>query len=221
VIRRYLVLAILPVALLLGACAATPSAEPSASPPSGDGYYLPTCAACDTLLGTRGEALDVVHRGRALRFCTQACADRVRTDPDGVHAFADAKMRDDQRSHYPLDTSIVSGVSLGPAPIEVIVGNRLFRLASRDEVAPLLRDSKVVFERLDRAVCEAQSPRYAMQHKCPVQGDILPGDTMIDLVVANRMIRVCCRRCEVMVRARPYQYLGMIDYANRSKTEAH
>ena len=219
-IRRFLACAALQAALqavlLLGGCAAPTKGIEPASAPFGDAYYLATCAACDTLLGTRGEALDVVHRRRSLRLCTQACADRLHSDPDAVHAFADARMKADQRPHYPLTTSIVSEAPLPPEPVDVVVGNRLFRVATPDEVPKLLRDSAAAFRRLDQAVRTAQTPTYAMKGKCPVQGDILPSDTIIDLVVANRMIRVCCRRCEVVVRARPYQYLGMDDYANRS-----
>lgn len=129
----------------------------------------------------------------------------------------DTAMIADQSPYYPLAVSLVSGRSLGEPPVEIIWGNRLFRavdVAERDEI---LADPAHFVRLLNQAVITVQSPTYGMPDKCPVQGDILPSDDPIDIVVANRMIRVCCGRCARVVRARPYQYLGMVEYANRQR----
>lgn len=125
---------------------------------------------------------------------------------------------DDHRSHYTLNTSIVSGRALPEHPVDFLVGLRLVRVGSDAERTQALRDPAATIRTLDRALIASQRPTYGMPAKCPVQGDILEGDVIIDFVIASRMVRVCCRRCERVVRARPHQYLAMVDYANAHGT---
>ncbi len=204
----------------------TPAAATSSTPPaqarptpagaaSMDRYYLGVCGMCASQLGAKGEAVELVHEGRDLRFCTDACSAAFARDPVAGLARIDAAMIADQVAHYPLATSVVSGRPLGARPVDVVWGNRLFRVADEAERRTLLADPARYLRALDRAVVEAQAPTYAMAAKCPVQGDILPSDEVIDIVVANRMVRVCCARCARVVRARPSQYLSMVEYANR------
>lgn len=204
-----------------GGAAAGPPArvEAAAESRDGDAYYLGVCAACDALLGTKGETITRIIDGRDLRFCCAACRERWTAAPVECAARLDRIMIADQLPHYPLKTSIVSGRPLGDRPIDVILGNRLFRLADESERAALASDLPRRLDALDRAVIAAQAPSYGMPTKCPVQGDILDSDTPIDIVVANRMIRVCCMRCVRMVRAHPSQYLPMIEFANRAAAE--
>lgn len=185
----------------------------------GDAYYLSACAWCAGMLGAKGDTLDRVMQGRDVRFCSAPCAEAFERDPAEGFRRADDAMIADQVPRYPLATSIVSGRALPDRPADVIVGNRLFRLADRAEHAALARDPARYLRELDEAVLDAQRPAYPMPDKCPVQGDILAADTPIDFVVANRMVRVCCMRCARVVRSRPSQYLSMIDYANAHRPE--
>lgn len=189
--------------------------EPEYRDGFGDRYYLSTCAMCDTLLGTRGEAIDCVLQQRELRFCSQVCRERWDADPLTARSRLDAVMTADQAPHYPLATSIVSGRPLGKRPLDVVCLNRLFRVCDASERGVLIVELERCMRLLDAACIAAQSPTYPMPEKCPVQGDILQSDTPIDIVIANRMVRVCCVRCMRVVRARPYQYMAMVDYANR------
>jgi hypothetical protein len=213
----------------LSACATAPprdavTARPTngaTNEPQGDRYYLGTCATCDSVLGSRGEAVERVIARRDLRFCRESCSEAFERNVDASVRRLDGVMADDQRPHYPITTCIVSGRSLGDAPVEVVLGNRLFRVHSARERAALLADPDRVLRELDEACLNAQSPTYAMPDKCPVQGDILDSDTPIDIVIANRMVRVCCMRCVRVVRARPSQYLAMIDYAHKAARAEH
>lgn len=180
-----------------------------------EAYALEVCARCDARLGTRGESLAWTVNGRELRVCSPACLGAAKANPDAILAHADALMAADQRPWYPLKTSIVSGRSLGSETLDVIVGNRLFRLAASDEYEALLRDLPRWWRVLDDEVVARQSAGYPLPTKCPVQGDILESDVPRDVVVANRMIRVCCDRCVRMVRARPTLYLGIVECATR------
>ncbi|MCC6428280.1 MAG: hypothetical protein IT435_15850 [Phycisphaerales bacterium] len=188
------------------------AADPAASM---DSYYLSTCAVCGGMLGTKGESPELIQEGRRLRVCCDACAQAFNRAPAANIERIDAVMILDQRPHYPLKVSLVSGDPLGPNPEDFIWGNRLFRASGWAERDLILDDPVRYVRLLDQAVIAAQSPTYGMPDKCPVQGDILPTDEPFDIVVANRMIRVCCGRCARVVQARPYQYLGMVDYANR------
>lgn len=181
----------------------------------GDAYYLSTCPLCGKLLGATGDAVEFHHRGRHLRLCSSQCEHDFQSNPDAAMTRIDAVLIADQLPHYPLRVSLYSGRALPSEPVDVIWGNRLFRMADEREHARLLADPGDAFQRLDRAVITAQRDTYGMPNKCPVQGDILPNEQRIDIVVANRMIRVCCGRCVRVVKARPYQYLAMVEYANR------
>ncbi len=186
-----------------------------------DGYYLSRCAACPSLLGAKGEAIDVIYDGRPLRFCCEACRVRLDTEPHAVLSGIDDAMIEDQLPHYPIDTSLIDGKPLGNRPVNFIWGNRLFRARNEADRTRILANPAAVLRTLDKAVLAAQTPTYALPEKCPVQGDILPKDPVIDVVVANRMIRVCCGRCVRVVKARPYQYIGMVDFANAEHRQRH
>jgi hypothetical protein len=223
-------LAIACIATIQAACSAPRAidapvapAPPTATRPAPadfmDGYYLARCAACPALLGVKGEAIDATHEGRPLRFCCAACKRRFDADPSAVIREVDAAMLSDQLPHYPLNASLMDGRPLGPAPIDFVWGNRAFRARDGRDRDRIMADPIAAIRSLDKAVIAAQEPTYAMHNKCPVQGDILPDDPVIDIVVANRMIRVCCGRCARVVKARPYQYIGMVDFANREAAQ--
>lgn len=195
--------------------------DTSASPgsqtahPDSDGYYLGVCALCGARLGSKGESHEIVHEGRQLRFCSFSCVGLFNANPNAALARVDRVMIEDQRPHYPIDHSIVSGEPLGAQPFDCIWGNRLFRVRNEAERDSVFREPTRYISLLDAEVIRVQTPTYGMPSKCPVQGDILSSDRPIDIVVANRMVRVCCGMCVRAVRARPVQYLAMVDYANR------
>ncbi|MBN8644560.1 MAG: hypothetical protein J0L61_04885 [Planctomycetes bacterium] len=199
--------------------APAPSAR-SAATERMDRYYLPECAVCAGALGAKGEAVARLYDGRELRFCDEACARAFDANRPAGFGAVDARIVADQAALYPLRTCIVSDRPLPARPVDVVWGNRLFRVAGEPEKARLLADPGAYTRRLDDAVRAAQTPGYPMARKCPVQGDILEGDPVIDIVVANRMIRVCCGRCARVVRASPYQYLSMVDYARGAASSA-
>lgn len=185
------------------------------SAPAQDAFYLSRCVMCPSSLGSKGDSVDFAIEGREIRLCSDACRALFERAPTEGWSRVDRAMMEDQRPHYPLRVSIISGEPLAEQPIDVIWGNRLFRVNTERERDELLRDPETSLRALDRAVIDAQRPTYGLPDKCPVQGDILESDTPIDIVVANRMIRVCCSDCVRTVRARPSQYLALVDYANR------
>ena len=79
----------------------------------GDAYYLTTCPMSGEKLGGMGEAVIKVYDGRETRFCCKDCVVEFEKDKAAGWAKVDALMVKDQLSHYPVDTSIVSGKKLG------------------------------------------------------------------------------------------------------------
>ena len=182
-----------------------------------DRYPMSRCPLCDAYLGSRGEAVEIVDSGRQIRLCCDSCRLAFERDPSHALARIDAVLIADQMPYYPLKMSLLDARPLPERPIDFVWGNRLFRAVDASDRDRILADPVAAIRRLDQAVVEAQQPIYGMPDKCPVQGDILPNEARIDIVVANRMIRVCCGRCVKVVKARPYQYLAMVEFANRER----
>jgi squalene-hopene/tetraprenyl-beta-curcumene cyclase len=170
----------------------------AAAPPEqkrrGDPYYLSTCAVCAQKLGMKGDTIDRLYDSRELCFCTDECRASFEADPPASTTRIDQVMIKDQLPHYPPGPSIVSGAALAEKPVDVIWNNRLFRLASDAERTVLLKDPERHLKALNESVIKAQTDGYGMT-KCPVQGDFLVGDEIEITVVANRMIRLCCKKC--------------------------
>lgn len=182
-----------------------------------DRFPMSRCPLCDSHLGSRGEAVEIVHSGRQIRLCSDSCRLAFERDASIALVRIDAVLIADQMPHYPLKTSLLDARPLPERPIDFIWGNRLFRAVDAADRDRILANPVTAIRHLDEAVIQAQRPIYGMPDTCPVQGDILPNEARIDIVVANRMIRVCCGRCVAVVKARPYQYLAMVEYANRER----
>lgn len=182
-----------------------------------DRFPMSRCPLCDSYLGSRGEAVEIIHSGRQIRLCCDSCRLVFERDPSKALARIDAVLIADQMPYYPLKMSLLDARPLPERPIDFIWGNRLFRAVDTVDRDRILVNPVAAIRRLDQAVIETQRPTYGMPNKCPVQGDILPNEARIDIVVANRMIRVCCGRCAKVVKVRPYQYLAMVEFANRER----
>jgi hypothetical protein len=180
----------------------------------GDPFYITRCAACDKERYRTGKSIAAVYDSREFRFCAEECRTSFEADRQAHIAALDQRLIADQVPMYPLNTSIVSSRALPDKPMDVIWNNRLFRLADESERAALMSEPEKHLHALDDAVIAAQSPVYGPT-KCPVQGDFFVTDTIVEIVIGNRMIRLCCSECVRVVRANPGQYMKMVDSANR------
>lgn len=208
------------LSLPLAACSTTsnpPSAADAAAKLDpgvrrGDGYYLTTCARCNSLLGTTGEVTTTIYDGREVLFCGEPCRAAFERDLAGGLRRLDQVMIADQRPIYPVTTSIISGRVLPDEPTDFIWNNRLVRVCDPGEQAAFLRDPPSAMRTLDRAVVEHRLPHYDIA-KCLVQGIELDADATVDVVVANRLFRVCCGDCAARVRKTPRARTAIVDYA--------
>jgi hypothetical protein len=183
----------------------------------GELYYFDRCAACDRMNGIHGETPSRLYDGRDVRYCSNDCIAAFERDLTGSLARLDRKMADDQRPCYPTDTSIVSGKPLAAATaVELVWCNRLVRLADPTEKATFLADPDRYVKTLDELAVERQLPHYRT-NKCAVRGDELEPelDARATIVLAGRMLRLCCSDCAAGVRNHPSNYYGIADYIYR------
>jgi YHS domain-containing protein len=165
-----------------------------------DPYPLDVCAVDAAPLGT--DAQSVSLNGRDFRFCSAKCVEKFTADPDAVIAALDARIIAAQGKNYPLSTCLImeeEPLVLGETE-DVVINNRLFRLCCGKCVKKLHADPEKYWAKLDAAVIAAQKPTYTLE-TCPVSGDKLgTRGEPVDVVVANRLIRLCCKGCEKELR---------------------
>ncbi|MBM4107978.1 MAG: hypothetical protein FJ255_04085 [Phycisphaerae bacterium] len=197
--------------------AAQPAAQTDAKARVGDPYPFNTCPISGMELGSMGEPPAKVYEGREVRFCCASCFPGFERDVAASLAKLDEKIVKDQRPLYPLKTSVVSGKPLAEKPVEAVVGNRLFLLTDEAEKGLLGKDPKKYLLALDRAVIEAQGKDYPLS-KCPVSDEAL--DSMggpVDVVVAGRLVRLCCDGCKEDVEKAPARFIAAVDGARKGR----
>lgn len=196
--------------------AAQPAAHADAKARVGDPYPFNTCPISGMELGSMGEPPVKVYEGREVRYCCAGCFPKFERDVAASLAKLDEKIVKDQRPLYPLKTSVASGKPLPEKPVEAVVGNRLFLLGDEAEKAALGKDPKKYLLALDQAVIEAQGKDYPLS-KCPVSGEAL--DSMggpVDVVVASRLVRLCCDGCKDDVEKTPARFVAAVDAARKA-----
>jgi len=182
----------------------------------GDPYALETCPTTGKKLGAMGDPVVKLYDGREVRFCCAGCPEQFEKDQAANLAKIDEKLVKDQVPLYPLKTSLVTGKDLPAKPYEFVYGNRLIRLGAESEKADFLKDPKKHLVMLDKAVVEQQGKDYALK-TCPVSKEAFGGDMgePVDLVIAGRLVRLCCKACKKDVEKDPAKFVAIVDAAQR------
>ena len=196
------------------AAPATPAppaaAAPKAAAAVGDPYPLATCPVAGEPLGDK--AVILVHEGREFRFCCAKCADTFKAEPAKYIVEVDRRIIADQKAVYPMKTCLImvkDELTEGETE-DVVHNNRLFRFCCKRCVKKFNADPAKFWAELDAAVIAAQKPTYALQ-TCPVGGEKLGSHgEPVDMVVANRLIRLCCKDCKAEVRKNPAAVLAKV-----------
>lgn len=118
-------------------------------------------------------------------------------------------------SSYPLTTCIVSGETLGAHGdvVTTTVGDREVRLCCKMCVKDLEKDPEGFMQTLDAAIIEAQRPIYPLE-TCVVSGEPLGSmGEPVERVVGNRLVRLCCSKCEKELDADPTAFIAKLDAA--------
>ncbi len=182
-------------------------------------YPLDVCAVSG---GELGEMKDIVVKefdGREARFCCGGCVSKFEADQEKYWAKVDEKIIEQQRDWYPLDKCVISGGELGGMgdPIELVYNNRLVRLCCGGCIKSFKADPVKHFAKVDEQVIAKYAADYPLD-KCAISGESL--DSMggpQNVVVANRLVQVCCGGCIKSVLKNPAKYIAMVDEALAAK----
>ncbi len=201
---------------------ATPVNADKAAKHVGDPYPFDTCPITGKKLGSMGDPLTTVYDGREVRFCCPSCPPKFEKDLAASFVKLDEKIIKDQVRMYPLTTSVMTGKELPASPAEpcgFVYGNRLVRLGAESEKADLQKDSKKYLGELDRAVIAKQGKDYPSQ-TCFVSNEKLGGDMgdPVDIVIAGRLIRLCCNSCKKDLEKEPAKFIAKIDESRKGKS---
>jgi YHS domain-containing protein len=193
--------------------------NPSANAPwNGDPYLVGTDPVTGAALGDK--PIVYQHEGRELRFATSENLDKFKAHPQQYLPAVDQKMIAQQLPFYPLDVCIISGEKfggMGPA-VDIIYKNRLVRFCCPGCPDQFKKDPAKFVARLDQAAIAKQSASYPLA-TCVVSGDKFGGEMGLprDVVVGNRLVRLCCPGCVAKFNKNPGKYLQMVDDAVAAK----
>ncbi len=190
---------------------------------AGDPYPFSDCPVSGDSLTAMGEPVIKVYDGREIRFCCGECPAIFEKDLSRSMAKLDERIIKDQAAIYPLTTSVVTGEVLTTSPYQMVYANRLIRLNTEEEKAVFMKDPPRYMKALDMAAAAAQGKDYSL-HVCAVSGEPLEGDGAmgkpIDVVVAGRLVRLCCNGCKKQVESSPAKYVSMVDAARKASHDS-
>lgn len=168
----------------------------------GDPYTLNTCPISGEKLGSMGDApVYVGEDGKEVRFCCAGCEKKYVANKAALDEEIDKKLMADQEAHYPSNTCINSGAALKDGGVAFIAGNRLMKTCCAKCKAKVQADPAAYIAKLDEQVIAAQKDSYKGE-VCPISGKDL-GDSPESVVIANRLVQVCCGGCKKKVAADP------------------
>lgn len=229
--RLFANLALLSVlAAMLGAAAVR--SDDAAPRREGMPYPLATCIVSGEALGDDPTVVILTgqkseaENGREIKFCCGGCAARFASDPSAFLPRLNAEIVKAELPLYPdVNCPVMTEESMpsatGPEAGEakhVVHRNRLVRLCCSKCVRRFNRSPEKYLETLDGMIVAQGSKNYPLT-SCPVSGEPL-GDGAVDVIAANRLVRVCCRACAGKVEADPMKYAEMVVAASRKASES-
>ena len=127
-----------------------------------------------------------------------------------MHAHADSAYVGDP---YPLATDPVTGEKLNGNAVSHVHEQRHLRFNSEENVETFTADPAKYLKDVDAKLVEMQKERYPLT-TCPVTGAELGsmGEPK-EIVVGNRLVRLCCAGCEPKVRENPEPVIEKLDAA--------
>lgn len=175
----------------------------------GDAYSLGVCPVSGEKLGSMGDPVVFIKDGKEIRLCCAGCQKKFDANVEAMVKEIDAKLIADQESHYPAKTCINSGAELKDGGVSFVVGNRLVKTCCAKCEAKVKADPVAFLAKLDQQVIEAQKADYKAT-VCPISGEPL-GDAPVEMVVANRLVKLCSANCKAGVDKDPAAALSKVD----------
>ena len=185
----------------------------AAGKPAGDPYPLATDPVSGETLGKT--PVIVQHEGRELRFANAANVEKFKAGPEAYIEKLDKQLIEQQSPFYPNKVCAVSGEALGGMgdAVHLIHNNRLVRLCCAGCKEELETNAAGVFKKLDEAAIKAQSEKYPLKTCVVADGKLGSMGESVNLVVANRLVKLCCAGCIDEFKTAPAAYLKKIDDA--------
>lgn len=190
--------------------------------------------AINKLCPIGNEAIDgetfAIYDGHKIGFCCAGCDTKfLAWGKDKKDAFvqaslsqdkspdqdADAKPKEMEVEPYTLTTCPVSGEPLGSMgdPIEVTAQGRAVKLCCKGCSKKFQANPQKYLAVVDEAIAAQQRPYY-MIDTCVVSGEPLVEDGKdigIDVVVKNRLFRICCKGCTKKLEKDPARYRDVLN----------
>lgn len=192
-------------------------AEKSSKDPLAKIYPLANCPVSGKSLGSMGKPVVKDYDGREVRFCCASCVPRFEADQAGYVKKIDEKIIAAQMPYYPLDTCIVAGGKLGSMgePDNYVYKNRLVRFCCSGCREGFEEDAAAYMAQLDKAAADEQRAAYPLD-ECLVLGNRLGSmGEPAEVILAGRLVRMCCPPCEKKLRAEPAKFIARLDDAWR------
>ena len=182
---------------------------------SGDPYYLTTCPVTGQALGSMGKPVVYNHEGREIRFCCSGCVGQFKKEPQKFVNKINQAMIKDQSPHYPLETCLVTKQKLTAMgkPVDYMYKNRLVRFCCSNCVSQFKKDPEPYMSQLNKATIKKQQDGYPIEN-CIASGEKLGGSMgkPVDVVIANRLVRLCCPSCQKMLQENPSEYISKLEH---------
>ncbi|MCA9285641.1 MAG: hypothetical protein KDA22_10520 [Phycisphaerales bacterium] len=179
--------------------------------PKSDPYPLATCPVSGRPLGDKPVIMEI--DGREYRFCCNDCPEKFKADPAKYIPAIDKAIVEQQKAFYPLTHCVVmteDELVEGEA-VDYVYNNRLVRFCCKGCIKKFNQDPKAFLAKLDAAVVEAQLATYPID-VCVISGEKLGGmGEPVNMVVNNRLVRLCCKGCEKSVRKDPAAALAKLE----------
>jgi hypothetical protein len=180
-------------------------------------YPLADCPISGQLLGSMGDPVIRTWNGREVRFCYSACVPKFEQNQKAELRKLDEKIIAMQLPYYPLEMCIVAGGRLGSMgePDSFVHQNRLVRFCCAGCRDGFEKSAPEFIAKLDKAAADEQRPTYPLQ-TCVVRGNTLGSmGNPAEVILAGRLVRLCCAPCEKELRANPARYIASLDEAWR------
>lgn len=117
----------------------------------------------------------------------------------------------DPAESYPLDVCAVAGNDLGgKSEVSFEFKGRQFKFCCGSCLKKFKAEPTSFISAVDKKIIAAQKSSYPLT-TCVVSGEA--HENAKDFVYNNRLVRLCCKRCEKGFRNNPKRFLGKLDTA--------
>ena len=177
-------------------------------------YLLPNCPITGKPVDSAKAPARKVINDREIIFCCMPCIEKFDADPAKYNTAINDRIISAQLPGYPLKNCLASGrpIDVKGTPTDVVFGNQLMRFCCGGCATFVQNDPirlKKAVSTLEAGYISSQMPGYPMD-SCVISGEPL-GDSTVNAIVGNRLVRVCCGSCEKKLNHNPRKYLAKID----------